>query len=362
MLSVRETQAAGELAVALYSPAQQRAPRGDPEGGRWVAEGAGGQMVFDFERPAESAATAFENAARAGRSTGESKLAGGREMAYLVDYAGAGQGVWKPLNPTGMGEGHSGHAEVESYRLAQLLGTDVVPPTVYSERAGIPGVSQQFIPGLRVGKDLRSDPDWRPIDQSQFEDVLILDTLIMNSDRNSGNWGLDGRGKLWAIDHGYAMFQRAAVSSVGGDPLLDDPNARSAGPRGLGGTSDLISYVNKSRMPSAKQEPGHTRANVADWEQARVAGSSRIGEDAAGKTILVPVTIDESGWISGWHVAPAKLARLRQITRAQVDAAIVGERAEQQWGEIEALDKRNRAANVWHNLQLLTQQGALTWW
>ena len=40
---------AGEFAAALYSPDQVRAPKGDPEGGRWVAEGAGGQMALDFE-------------------------------------------------------------------------------------------------------------------------------------------------------------------------------------------------------------------------------------------------------------------------------------------------------------------------
>ena len=42
---------AGEFAAALYSPDQVRAPKGDPEGGRWVAEGAGGQTAFDFDNP-----------------------------------------------------------------------------------------------------------------------------------------------------------------------------------------------------------------------------------------------------------------------------------------------------------------------
>ena len=42
---------AGEFIAALYSPDQVRAPKGDPEGGRWVAEGAGGQTAFDFDNP-----------------------------------------------------------------------------------------------------------------------------------------------------------------------------------------------------------------------------------------------------------------------------------------------------------------------
>jgi hypothetical protein len=42
---------AGEFIAALYSPGQARAPKGDPEGGRWVAEGAGGQMALDFDNP-----------------------------------------------------------------------------------------------------------------------------------------------------------------------------------------------------------------------------------------------------------------------------------------------------------------------
>ena len=38
---------AGEFIAALYSPGQARAPQGDPAGGQWVAEGAGGQMALE---------------------------------------------------------------------------------------------------------------------------------------------------------------------------------------------------------------------------------------------------------------------------------------------------------------------------
>jgi hypothetical protein len=237
---------------------------------------------------------------------------------------------------------------VEAYRLSELLGLHVVPATVYADMDGTPGTSQQYLPDLRTGRELRLDAQWHEIDQDQFEDVLILDILTMNNDRNPGNWGLDATGRLWAIDHGHAGFTKAASAPiyVGGEP------DSVSGPRGLMGTSDLINYVNESRRPSAQR----SQANVANWDSARNPPLRILTiekrQELAGKERL---------WLHGWLLPEPKLERLRRITRDQVTDAIVGERPER-WSERERQEKHTRAANVWSNLQMLTANGALTWW
>jgi hypothetical protein len=344
---VTQTQALAEFTAALH-----HGPGPHASGSPQTAHGRKGATAEP-----EASGTAFERAARAGKTTSHNALGGGVTESEVVSYTGDGQGVWKALKQTGVAEDHNGHAEVEAYDLSRLLGMDIVPPTVYSTLNGVPGTSQQFIPGLQIGRELEKEPTWRELDQDQFEDVLVLDVLIANDDRNRGNWGLDASGRLWAVDHGHASFQKLATSTV-------DQGKDSQGPRGLMGTSSLIQYANRSRRNTTGKvreieeiaEVWKPQANVANWDQARIAPAYRI---ATGKP--VPVGLEESTWMQGWQLPEAKTNRLRQITQAQVTSTIMGERPER-WDAATRAGKTKRAANVWANLQALAKQGAFTWW
>ena len=111
--------------------------------------------------------------------------------------------------------------EVATWRLARLLGWDVVPPTV--ERDGPLGVGsmQLFVPA-------RFEEHYFTIvgiegHRRELEQICVLDLLANNTDRKGGHVlvGLDGR--LWGIDHGLNFHVEPKLRTVlwgwKGDPL-----------------------------------------------------------------------------------------------------------------------------------------------
>ncbi len=172
----------------------------------------------------------FGTAASEGRIEGESHLGGGITDSKLIAYEDDGKGVWKEM---GEAYGHNGNSEVAAYKLANLLGMDNVPETVYADVGDEKGTSQLFIEDAKVGHEIWEeadqelkaqlakqelegfDPNPRDVKQrvladikeSDRADVVALDLVIGNVDRHDGNWVVS-EGKLWAIDHGHATWQK----------------------------------------------------------------------------------------------------------------------------------------------------------
>ncbi len=260
----------------------------------------------------QAAVQAFERAATTGAIVKRDDLFGGVTDARIEEYADDGRGVWKANKQTGAGRYHDGNCEVAAYQINRLLDMDIVPPTVFVNRYNGLGTSQQFMDGLAVGAELRATGQdkgtWRDIDPSDLEDMLVLDVLLGNADRHDANWGLDERGKLWAIDHGHSTF----------DPVLpprklDDGTLvinSSMGNR----SNDAFYYVK-----IARKFTGHMP------EQLRQAQSGEFY----------------------WEIAPAKRDQWRKLKRADFERALQG------------VGGRAKAAVAYANLQTVLEVGRL---
>lgn len=107
-------------------------------------------------------------------------------------------------------------AEVGAYLVAQALGwDDLIPTTVWREvptPQGIVEASVQVLwPAFATAAELGLNE--ASIDERDALRAAVLDSLLLNSDRNSGNWGMVARAKLALIDHGHtALSGLAGVS------------------------------------------------------------------------------------------------------------------------------------------------------
>ncbi len=100
--------------------------------------------------------------------------------------------------------------EVAAYRLARLLGLDMVPPTVIREYEGHLGSLQLWVERARTAKQRQDSGDLAPEPirwMHQRAVMEVFDALVGNADRNTGNSLVDERWRLWMIDHTRA-FQR----------------------------------------------------------------------------------------------------------------------------------------------------------
>jgi hypothetical protein len=95
--------------------------------------------------------------------------------------------------------------ECAAYALARLLGLDNVPPAVVRRVSGRHGSVQIWVERtLEESADGFSPPDiaaWT----GQVWDKVLLDNLIYNVDRNSGNILTSPEYRLWLIDHTRAF-------------------------------------------------------------------------------------------------------------------------------------------------------------
>ncbi len=102
--------------------------------------------------------------------------------------------------------------EVAAYILSEVLGWNLVPPTVFrtAKLPLGPGSSQLFI---------EHDPEYhyfnfKKTDQHHFPQVMLFDLLINNADRKGGHLLIDPQGKLWLIDHGLSFHHEEKLRTV----------------------------------------------------------------------------------------------------------------------------------------------------
>jgi hypothetical protein len=108
--------------------------------------------------------------------------------------------------------------EIAAYELSQLIGLDVVPPTVQRRIEKKDGSLQLWIEGALMEKE-RLEKGIQPPNMLRFvlqvQVMKIFDDLIYNDDRNLGNMLYDKDWKLWLIDHtrAFRLFNELPESS-----------------------------------------------------------------------------------------------------------------------------------------------------
>jgi len=147
-------------------------------------------------------------------------LGHGVAQAHVLDYEDGAKAIWKPTD--NINYYHVSANEVVASVLDEALGLGVVPKTIFLDVAGDAGTAQEWIDNARSGKELRWSPDLIEENTELFmknEDritrMAIIDYLMANADRHSGNYLFDGDDKLWAIDHGHAFLLREGFTNDG---------------------------------------------------------------------------------------------------------------------------------------------------
>jgi uncharacterized repeat protein (TIGR03843 family) len=113
----------------------------------------------------------------------------------------------------GIPDGTQGKREVAASIVDELLGTDLVPPTVEVEYRGQRGSAQLFVDGTERIWEVFDKQPARYAKKFRGSDALkrmgLLDSVIGNTDRHGGNALVDRQNRVWAIDHGLTFPSNA---------------------------------------------------------------------------------------------------------------------------------------------------------
>jgi hypothetical protein len=120
--------------------------------------------------------------------------------------------------------GTLGMREVAAYLISDLLGWDLVPPTVLRKGPHGLGSIQQFIQAQEDAHffTIQGDEDYTDV----LERLVAFDVIVNNADRKAGHCLLDQDGRLWAIDNAltfHAEYKlRTVIWDFAGEPLPDE--------------------------------------------------------------------------------------------------------------------------------------------
>lgn len=166
-----------------------------------------------------------------GKVTLQGQFISGSNYTFLVDVSESElkfTAVYKPLR----GEqplwdfppGTLCKREVAAYVVSELLGWELVPPTVYRrQRMPLGAGSLQLY--------IEHDPDYHYFnfsdeDRQRLQPVALFDCLVNNADRKGSHILKDRTGHLWLIDHGICFHVeeklRTVVWDFSGEPIPDN--------------------------------------------------------------------------------------------------------------------------------------------
>ncbi len=135
------------------------------------------------------------------------------------------QAIYKPLRgerPLWDFEPGLHRREVAAYHLSEVLGLDLVPPTVLRDGPYGEGSMQWFVT-VDHRQHYFTIHEERPELHDTLRAVALFDLLANNTDRKSGHVLIDGEDHIWGIDHGLcfaADFKlRTVVWEFGGEPI-----------------------------------------------------------------------------------------------------------------------------------------------
>lgn len=107
---------------------------------------------------------------------------------------------------------------VAAYRLAVMLGLDMIPPAVARRHGDKPAAFTWWVDDVLMDELGRVKSKTRPPDitywGAQNALILVFDALIGNVDRNQGNMLIDKQWKVWMIDHSRAFRLAEKVKNL----------------------------------------------------------------------------------------------------------------------------------------------------
>ena len=137
------------------------------------------------------------------------------------------QAIYKPLRgerPLWDFEPGLHRREIAAYLLSQVMGINMVPPTVLREGPLGEGSLQHFI-AADVEQHYFTIFEQREDLHDQLRAMCVFDIVANNTDRKAGHCLLGLDDKVWGIDHGVcfaADFKlRTVIWEFGGEPLPD---------------------------------------------------------------------------------------------------------------------------------------------
>jgi hypothetical protein len=150
------------------------------------------------------------------RRRGASTDGGG--IAQRFYFNSGYEGIFKPdcfrlFHPISWIKGNTSIAdarnEIAAYVIDQILSLDLVPYTIAYRSSGMRGSLQAFM------KEMDGDIGERPSSIKNWAELLILDYLIDNSDRNASNLLLwEGQNRFVAIDHGLSFSNQGFTKKL----------------------------------------------------------------------------------------------------------------------------------------------------
>lgn len=151
----------------------------------------------------------------------------GLNDAVILEFDDGTKGIFKNED---MKYG-SAESEVLAYELSSSLGWDLVPETVMFDNSGKRGSLQKWEDNTSVSYAHRGSISLRAADQQDY--MAVLDGMLDNPDRHSGNWIIANDGsRIWAIDNGAAFHiplgGKAAHSASDYYPEYEFPGAKAA--------------------------------------------------------------------------------------------------------------------------------------
>ena len=112
--------------------------------------------------------------------------------------------------------------EVAAYRLSEMLGWELVPPTIVRDDAPLgTGSLQLFVPADFDQNYFNFHED--PAHRERLERMCAFDLIANNADRKAGHCLLDEHGRVWAIDNALTFNVdpklRTVIWQFGGEPI-----------------------------------------------------------------------------------------------------------------------------------------------
>lgn len=184
----------------------------------------------------------------------------GTSPAFVVTLKDGTKGVFKPLGERNTPDVLT--AEVAAYKMSELLGLHIVPPTVLrrlgadaKELAGIEGSFQYFVETKIDVFSGNKDDSLKHIPKNEWTKANLLHFVTGQWDRHDGNFLVDNYGRLVVIDNG-------AMNSVVQWKLGDFPFVKRGGSAPKSNDPTRFPFENPSvlKNPSEqelKQKLGH---------------------------------------------------------------------------------------------------------
>jgi len=137
------------------------------------------------------------------------KIYAGSNGSYLVSLPAGVQAVYKPVREEQMlwdfPHAILAKREVAAYVVSEMLGWNLVPPTILRDGPEGLGSVQLFVNGEPWNGDAYMLED-------SLKRIAVFDIIVNNADRSRGHILVDGT-QTWCIDHGICFHPRDKMRS-----------------------------------------------------------------------------------------------------------------------------------------------------